>query len=228
LPEKPELFRHAGLALSSSIAATTDNVHNRLLRIEIPSETMNRPSTIDLRFVTMIAIIMILLSALACHQSSSRSSGKQQDSANVKRTTVLVLPPTCPPAGVAPLQRSSPGTGDHKVFLKWNASVMPSGNPDSNAVGYCLYRSKTKSTAKKKPTCSECERVNIVPIPGTACVDDLVKDGATYFYVATAINRDSQISSSSNEVPVAIPRSPKSARPAPPGAYPLCRGASSR
>jgi hypothetical protein len=188
---------------------------------------MKHPLISGQRASLIIALLIISASGSACHNSLSRAQEKQQYSPNVKRAAVLVLPPTCPPAGVAPLQRSSRGTGDHKVFLKWNASVMPSGGPDGNAVGYCLYRSTTKTAAKKKSTCSKCERVNIVPIPGTACVDDLVKDGATYFYVATAINPDNQISSSSNEVPVAIPRSRKSSGP-PAGSYPLCRGAGTK
>jgi hypothetical protein len=188
---------------------------------------MSPASNIELRFVTMTAIIVILLSISACHGSGFQSR-RRQDSANFKRAAVLVLPPTCPPAGVAPLQRSSPKTGDHRVFLKWNASMTPTGSPDPSAVGYCLYRSAKKSVAKDKPTCAECERVNLVPIPGTACMDDLVKDGATYFYVATAINPDNQLSSSSNEVPVVIPHGRKSVQPAPAGAYPLCRAASTK
>jgi hypothetical protein len=204
------------------------------LRIEYLLQTgrlfngMNHPSTSGQRVLSLIITLMIIsTSNLACHESHFQAQGKQ-DSTNMKRAAVLVSPPTCPSAGIVPLQPSSPGTGDHKVFLKWNASVMPSGVTDKNAVGYCLYRSATKNAAKKEPTCSSCERVNIVPVPGTACVDDLVKDGATYFYVATAINRDSQISSSSNEVPVIIPRSPRSARPAPAGSYPFCRGTSTK
>jgi hypothetical protein len=175
----------------------------------------------------IIALVIISVSSSACHGSRSQAQQKQ-DPTNAKRAAILVLPPTCPQAGAAPLQRSSSGTGDHKVFLKWNASVMPSGRPDGSVVGYCLYRSATKGAAKKNPTCSDCERVNVVPIPSTACVDDLVKDGAMYFYIAAAINRDSQISLSSNEVPVVIPRTPRSVRPAPGGAYPLCRGASTK
>lgn len=190
---------------------------------------MKRASINRLQVLALIMTLLIISTmSSACHGSSSGASTKPQNSANANRHPVLVLPPTCPPAGVTPLQRSSPGTGDHKVFLKWNASKMPSGSLDTSAVGYCLYRSAKKSLAKKQANCSECERVTVVPIPGTACVDDLVKDGATYFYVATAINRDNQISLPSNEVPVVVPRSHKSVRPAPVGSYPLCRGASTK
>jgi hypothetical protein len=193
-------------------------------RLEYLFDAMKRSSINWRIWLLLVGLIMISTFGTACHSGASQAQGKRNDSANVKRVPVPISPPTCPPAGVISLQPSSPGTGDHKVFLKWNASVMPSGATDKNAVGYCLYRSATKSAAKREPTCSSCERVNIVPVPGTACVDDLVKDGATYFYVATAINRDSQISSSSNEVPVVIPRSPRSVRPAPAGSYPFCRG----
>jgi hypothetical protein len=77
--------------------------------------------------------------------------------------------------------------------------------PEDNAVGYCLYRSLNKDAAKSNATCSGCEQINSVPIVGTACVDDLVQDSALYFYVVTAINGAGNRSSSSNEIPVAIP-----------------------
>ena len=127
----------------------------------------------------------------------------------------------CPPAGLPALQPSSL-TGHHKVTLTWNASI-PSSNVESEAVGYCLYRSKTANAAKRNPTCSSCEQINSIPIVGTGCVDDLVEDGAAYYYVATAINANQKISSSSNETPAQIPlgKQPSSAGPA--GSYPRCR-----
>lgn len=89
--------------------------------------------------------------------------------------------PRCPPAGVPALQ-PSPQTGHHKVTLSWKAS-SPSSDPDRIAVGYCLYRSGKQNAAKQNPTCSNCELINPIPIAGTSCVDDLVKDSATYYYV---------------------------------------------
>ena len=135
------------------------------------------------------------------------------------------LPP-CPPAGVSPLQASQPGTGHHKVTLSWNASAH-SSNPEKNAVGYCLYRSTTQNAAKQKPTCNACEQVNSVPIVGTACVDDLVRDSTKYYYVVTAIDLKKELSASSNEVPAPIPAATQTApigaaSPSPP----FCRGAS--
>jgi hypothetical protein len=137
---------------------------------------------------------------------------------------VLQQPLRCPAAGIPPLQPSEPGTGDHKVFLKWNAS-KPSNDAASEAVGYCLYRTTKKdSDAKKNPTCRDCEQINIFPVPGTACMDDLVKDGETYFYVAVAIAQNRDLSTTSNEIRVEIPKTKQpSRRDPPPGLYPACR-----
>lgn len=113
-------------------------------------------------------------------------------------------------------------TGHHQVTLRWNASI-PSANPDSTAVGYCLYRSKKRKAAKQNPTCSDCEQINSIPIAGTGCVDDLVEDGAAYYYVATAINANERISSSSNETTARIPLNKPASSSGPVGSYPRCR-----
>ena len=92
-----------------------------------------------------------------------------------------------------------------------------------NPVGYCLYRSTNEKAAKKNPTCSECEQINSIPINGTGCVDDLVKDGAIYYYVAAAINLKERLSSSSNAARAVIPDSKRSVRSTSVGSYPPCR-----
>ncbi len=126
--------------------------------------------------------------------------------------------PRCPLAGARP---SSAIAGHHTVTLSWKAS-LPSAHPEDNTVGYCLYRSQKKHVAKKNARCSECEQVNAVPIVGTSCVDDLVADGATYYYVSTAINPQGTLSTSSNEIPVSIPASKSTAGRAS-ATSPLCR-----
>jgi len=133
--------------------------------------------------------------------------------------------PTCPPAGILPLQLSTPGTGHHRVTLTWNASSL--GKAGGKAVGYCLYRSKTEHAAKKNPKCKRCESVNQVPVTSLSCVDDVVQDGATYYYVVTGISSASRISSSSNEIPAPIPTGDQ-IRPASSvsSTAPLCREAS--
>jgi len=131
-----------------------------------------------------------------------------------------VLPP-CPPGHLPMLQPSSQ-TGHHKVILTWNASV-PAPGPDGKAVGYCLYRSQTQGAAKQNPKCDICEQINPTPIVGTACVDHLVLDNTTYYYVVTAINASGGISASSNETPAPIPPGDQPAKPASANTYPLCR-----
>jgi hypothetical protein len=136
-----------------------------------------------------------------------------------------ILPP-CPPAGLQPLQPSAQ-TGHHKVILTWNASV-PGPGPNGKAVGYCLYRSQKQGAAKQNPICSACEQINPKPVVGIGCVDDLVLENATYYYVVTAINANKKISASSNETLAPIPLGKQSANPMPANSYPLCRaGASS-
>lgn len=130
-------------------------------------------------------------------------------------------PTPCPPAGVPPLQPSQK-TGHHKVTLRWNANT-PTLDPERKAVGYCVYRSQTRNAAKHNPRCGACEQINRTPIVGVGCVDDLVTDSATYYYVVTAINASGDISSSSNETPARIPPNKAPAGPAPQGSYPLCR-----
>jgi hypothetical protein len=132
--------------------------------------------------------------------------------------------PMCPPAGLAPLQLAAPGTGHHKVTLTWNASAH-TNNPESDAYGYCLYRSQAegRSQIKTKPDCPKCEQVNRVPVLSTGCVDDLVMDNAHYYYVVAAINASgSELSVSSNEAPVYIPKT-QSVKPLQPSSLPLCR-----
>src|ERR1700722_1848861 len=117
---------------------------------------------------------------------------------------------------------ASPQTGHHKVFLTWNASAY---FPDAkrHAVGYCLYRSGTPNVATHDPTCSKCEPVNQKPISGTACVDDLVRDGAKYYYVATAVNQDGDPSPLSTETFVPLPPDPKVTGTVVKDSYPRCR-----
>jgi len=143
--------------------------------------------------------------------ASSRKKRTSQDS------TQLELPP-CPPAGYIPTPPPSEG-GHHKVTLSWNAST-------SSPVGYCVYRSKNQKAIKLKPTCSLCEQMNLMPLSSVSCVDDVVADSTTYYYVVTAINPADKMSSPSNEITVPVP-SNKQMSPAPAGSSaPLCRNPS--
>lgn len=187
------------------------------------------------RFQKYISIhARLILAATVCMHSSasgqlsSGSKASAHPSQTAKETPPVVQEgPACPAAGVSPVYASQPGIGHHKVVLSWNGSVQASGQPGV-VDGYCVYRSKKPNAAQKKASCNECEQVTAVAIPGTTCIDDLVEDGATYYYVVTAI-RDKHVSSSSNEVVALIPAGPLSGAsstqsPGPP----FCRGKSAR
>jgi len=161
--------------------------------------------------------------------SKKQLSERSDPSAAFVGTSTLKLP-ACPQAGL-PTVQPSPITGHHKVILKWNAS--DSADSRRKAVGYCLYRSKKENVAKQalsnpNTRCGDCEQINSVAIPGTSCVDDLVEDNATYYYVVTAINALGNTSSSSQEALARIPPNKRSATSVSGGSYPFCRGTAAR
>jgi hypothetical protein len=156
---------------------------------------------------------------------SERPPEKMSSSARPTPAVSSPILPPCPPAGL-PMLQSTAQTGHHKVVLTWNASA-PGPGPDGQAVGYCLYRSQTQNAAKQNPTCKNCEQVNLTPVVGTGCVDDLVLDNATYYYVVAAINAKKSISVSSNETLAPIPPGTQSVKPASASSYPFCRGGAS-
>jgi hypothetical protein len=148
---------------------------------------------------------------LECGCTGCQSSTAQGDhfhpGENAKLKLAILSPPQillCPSAGVPIMQASQSGTGHHKVILSWNPS-SPSANPDANPAGYCLYRSHTQNAARQNPVCSACEPINLVPVAASACLDDLVQDSTTYYYVVTAISATRKQSASSNEIAVRIP-----------------------
>jgi hypothetical protein len=180
-------------------------------------------------------VALVVLIALTPSCSDNRASKVHIDLRDLPAEKQTGFPATanasspdtlqCPQGGLAALLPSA-ATGHHDVFLKWNASQR-STDPDRNAVGYCVYRSQVRSEVQKDPTCRLCERVNVTPLENTSCVDNLVKDGETYYYVATAINRNQRLSVTSNEVEVPITsKKQKAVGNPPPGEYPACRASS--
>lgn len=129
----------------------------------------------------------------------------------------------CPEAPYPMVQAKDPTTGHHRVFLKWDASASAS-RPDSKEVEYCLYRTQKPGRAKDCPKkYSKCEQVNVVPVNGTRCVDEMVKDNTIYYYVAIAITSTDSSTTSEEaiaEVPAAGKRNPP---PADADSYPACR-----
>jgi hypothetical protein len=108
------------------------------------------------------------------------------------------------------------------VILTWNANPY-SNDPHHQAVGYCLYRAETQNVAATDPKCRTCEQINLNPISGTACVDDLVQDDKKYYYVATAVNEYGDASSLSKETLAEIPPATQVTHPAAATSYPRCR-----
>jgi len=139
-----------------------------------------------------------------------------------KQTEASKTLPSCPLVGPSQAKVVQSVARHHRVFLSWNASA-PSPKPEGNAAGYCLYRSHTQNAAKQKPPCADCDQVNTTPISGTSCVDDLVDDGAVYYYLLLAVNSKGKPSDWSNEAPAHVPSDEKLG-PAPAGpAPPACR-----
>jgi hypothetical protein len=174
-------------------------------------------------------VVLVLACAMFALNSCRRDSESHRGmAASVPKIVAAAQPLTplgpCPNAPTRMLQAQHSATGHHRVFLTWNASLSARGS-DPNALGYCLYRTQTAGRAKDCPTkYPKCEQVNVVPVHGTRCVDELVKDNTTYYYVAIGINSASAISTTSEEAIAEVPAAGKLNQP-PPGAdsFPACR-----
>jgi len=98
-------------------------------------------------------------------------------------------------ASNSPTTETWTGTGvqgaQHTVNLSWTAS-------DSNVVGYNVYR----GTQAGGPYNT---RLTGSPIAATSYTDSSVQSGATYYYVATAVDGSGQESIYSNEAPAVVP-----------------------
>ena len=159
-------------------------------------------------------------------------SGCERDRGSIPRQQIVGTPePKSVVAEVAPAPHRCPSvgshrvvevTGHHKVILSWTASR------GEDVAGYCLYRSSRPNVAnedaRKEFRCTGCEQINSDPVLRTGCVDNLVHDGFTYFYVATAMNHGGTLSIASNETRVDIPETP-TLKPGNmnPSSYPSCQ-----
>ncbi|HET7891126.1 MAG TPA: hypothetical protein VFL34_06350 [Candidatus Sulfotelmatobacter sp.] len=149
---------------------------------------------------------------------ATRSASKAEELLLRAAKSDLVI---CPKPTGAILPDPLPA-GHHKVILTWNANP-PSSDPSIAAVGYCLYRIISQDPNTIQKDCGNCEQVNQKSISGTACVDDLVHDGTTYVYVATAVNKFGKQSGLSNKTLAPVPSSPDVKVPVIPNSYPFCR-----
>jgi hypothetical protein len=174
--------------------------------------------------VFVFACAIVGLNSCKRYSDSHRESAADITQKIIREKRNAPTLPPCPDAPYAKLNAKDPATGHHRVYLTWNASLSASGS-DPNSLGYCLYRSQTAGKAKDCPKkYRQCEQVNVVPVRGTHCVDELVKDNTTYYYVAIGINSANAISTTSEEAIAEVPAAGK-LNPAPPGAdsYPACR-----
>ena len=176
------------------------------------------------RKVVFFVLGGVILALWSCQRDSESkrdlAAGVSQKAVAAQRKRML---PDCPDAPYPKLQAKDSGTGHHRVFLRWNGSSSASEN-DANALGYCLYRTQKAGRAKDCPTNGpSCEPVNVVPITETRCVDELVKDNTTYYYVVIAIT-GSDTSTTSEEAIAEVPASGKqNPPPADADSYPACR-----
>jgi hypothetical protein len=127
--------------------------------------------------------------------------------------TAPALPLQCPPLNAALISSTPATNGGHRVTLSWKASP-PADAKHAGAVGYCIYRGA--------PDDPNPGLINPTPFPGTSCVDDLVANGQRYSYVVRAISADRLVSITSNQAPVEIPATGRSAPST--TSLPLCRG----
>jgi hypothetical protein len=91
-----------------------------------------------------------------------------------------------------PLTGSATLAGAHSVSVTWTAST-------SQVIGYFVYR--------RTGTSGAFGRLESTLVSGTSFTDSNVADGATYFYVVTAVSPDDVESEFSTPVSVTIPTS---------------------
>jgi hypothetical protein len=194
-------------------------------REPMPGKNVNvRPLHLVLILAVSVLVLLIAYTwrLLATAGRVSPSANLISRSASGPKTTRLAaaqpIPPLCPPINT-PMLQSSAQTSHHKVTLTWHASV--SSPNKSDPAGYCLYRSTTPNPASENPPCKDCEKINKRAIPGTACIDDVVVDGALYYYVVDAISQAGVTSTFSNQAPAQIPATPKANGSV--ANYPMCR-----
>ncbi len=116
-------------------------------------------------------------------QASQSCRGDSQASSPSNGTTV--------PSG-----STVPSSKPHGVTLSWKASIPASNSPADAIKGYNVYR--------REPG-KEYEKINGDLIPGTSCVDYLVKTGQTYYYETKAVSANGSVSKPSPEVKAVIP-----------------------
>jgi hypothetical protein len=138
--------------------------------------------------------LLALCASMALAQGQTNPVANSQPSNTPKKTS----PATTSVSSSAPECKGgvlvSTPAGKHTVVLTWNANL-----PKEKVIGYCVFRRTKAHIPPDVSKCTDCERLNTVPVPKAGCVDTKVPDtGVTYYYVVTAIN-DAGMSPASNE-----------------------------
>ncbi len=179
-------------------------------------------------FLALAAIAVVGTTQIACTgcQTAANPTPTQRLAAALQRRDALkpsqALPTSSPPAAnpVCPLLNASmvpstpPANGGHRVTLTWKASA-PADATHAGALGYCIYRGV--------PGDPNPGLINLTPLRGNSCVDDVVANGAHYAYVVRAISAGGATSVTSNPAPVEIPAAGSSKPPISGASPPLCR-----
>jgi len=179
----------------------------------------------------LVLAVLVVFQTGAVSQDHLASTGSTQSQKPLATgsTSQATSPSTelrCPPGTTKALKLAPQTSRHHKVTLSWTASV-PATNPEYNAVGYCLYRSRIADVAKQSPACPDCEQISVQPIVGTSCLDDSAEDNIDYFYVAIAIDAKGRTSVTSNLAPASIPSADQistASKVVPAQPPPQCRG----
>jgi hypothetical protein len=99
------------------------------------------------------------------------------------------------PGHTAPSGSSKP----HSVALSWNASLPISNSPADAIKGYYVYRSLTSQQY------ADTDRMSLLPLIGTQCVDTTVAPRTTYYYVVKAVTESGKQSLVSSEIKAVVP-----------------------
>ena len=107
--------------------------------------------------------------------------------------------PSCSGDLSAPAAEVPAGSKPHSVTLTWKPSVPISTSPRDGIRGYYVFRSL------KSGAYTDRDRISILPLAGTRCIDATVKPRNTYYYVVKSLAENSAESVVSAEIKAVIP-----------------------
>lgn len=127
----------------------------------------------------------------AFHPGPERPQAKPQAEAD--------LIPSCSGDLSAPAAEVPGGSKPHSVTLSWKPSLPISTSPRDAIRGYYVFRSL------KSGAYTDRDRISILPLAGTRCIDATVKPRNTYYYVVKSLAENSAESVVSAEIKAVIP-----------------------